>query len=115
MGRRERIREETEEEAAERRERERQAGPCELCGREGQELTFHHLIPRHVHKKPRFRDRFGIAEMRSRGLWVCHACHSGIHDLIPDEKVLGWDYNTREALMDHEGIKKHVDWVRKQK
>ena len=93
----------------------RRTGPCELCGRPGQSLTFHHLIPRHCHRKKRFRDRFSIREMRSRGLWICRPCHDGIHDLIPDEKDLGWNYHTRESLLAHEGVRKHVDWVRKQK
>ena len=94
---------------------ERKTGPCELCDRPGQALTFHHLIPRHCHRKKRFRGRFSIREMRSRGLWICRLCHDGIHDLIPDEKDLGWNYPTRESLLAHEGVRKHVDWVRKQK
>jgi hypothetical protein len=94
---------------------ERKVGPCELCDRPGQGLTFHHLIPRHCHRKKRFRDYFSLREMRSRGLWVCRLCHGGIHDLIPDEKELGWSYNTRDLLMAHEGVRKHVDWVRKVK
>ena len=94
---------------------ERKTGPCELCDRPGQALTFHHLIPRHCHRKKRFRGRFSIREMRSRGLWICRLCHDGIHDLIPDEKDLGWNYHTRESLLAHEGVRKHVDWVRKQK
>jgi hypothetical protein len=89
--------------------------PCELCGRSGRALTFHHLIPRHCHRKRRFRRRFTVAEMRGRGLWLCTGCHGGIHDLIPDEKVLGWSYNTKELLLAHEAVRKHVDWVRKQK
>jgi hypothetical protein len=39
----------------------------------------------------------------------------GIHDLIPAEKILGWSYNTRELLLAHERISKHVEWARKQK
>jgi hypothetical protein len=93
----------------------RKDGPCELCGRPGKFLTFHHLIPRHCHRKKRFRNRFSISEMRSSGLWLCGACHDGIHDLIPDEKILGWSYNTRELLLGHEGVRKHIDWVKKQK
>jgi hypothetical protein len=98
-----------------RSRRGRQVGACELCERSGKSLTFHHLIPRHCHRKRRFRSRFPVQEMRDRGLWLCGACHGGIHDLIPDEKELGWSYNTRELLLAHEGIRKHVDWVRKQK
>ncbi len=96
-------------------QKERKIGPCELCGRSGQSLSFHHLIPRHCHRKRRFRQRFSVEEMRSRGLWLCRACHGGIHDLIPDEKLLGWNYNTKELLLAHEGISKHVEWARKQR
>jgi 5-methylcytosine-specific restriction endonuclease McrA len=107
--------EETDEPAETATRQERKAGPCELCGRPGQALTFHHLIPRHCHRKKRFRGRFSLGEMRSRGLWVCRLCHGGIHDLIPDEKELGWRHSTRESLLAHEGVRRHVDWVRKQK
>jgi epoxyqueuosine reductase QueG len=87
---------------------------CEMCGRD-QKLTKHHLIPRAVHTKKKFINQFGKKEMRERGLMVCKLCHSGIHDLIPDEKELAESFNTRELLMAHEAIKKHVSWVRKQK
>ncbi len=95
--------------------KERTAGPCELCGRSGQSLSFHHLIPRHCHRKRRFRQRFTIEEMRRRGLWLCRRCHGGLHDLILDEKALGWSYNPRDLLLAHEGVRKHVEWVRKQR
>jgi hypothetical protein len=94
---------------------DRKTGPCELCFRPGKILTFHHLIPRHCLRKKRFRNRFSTAEMGSRGLWLCAACHGGIHDLIPDEKILGWCYNTPELLLAHDGVRKHVAWVKKQK
>ncbi len=87
---------------------------CELCGR-NEKLTDHHLIPRAVHTKKKFIRRFGKDEMRDRKLHVCKLCHSGIHDLIEDEKELAEDYNTKELLLEDERIKKHVDWVRKQK
>jgi hypothetical protein len=103
-----------EDEAAKSRQG-RRAGPCELCGREGKALTFHHLIPRHCHRKKRFRNRFTIETMRASGLWLCGDCHHGIHDLIPDEKLLGWCYHTRDLLLAHDGVRKHVDWVRKKR
>jgi hypothetical protein len=52
--------------------------------------------------------------MRNRGLYLCRPCHAGIHDLI-DEKELGERYNTREDLLAHEGIARHVAWVARQK
>lgn len=88
---------------------------CDLCGRPGQELTKHHLIPRAVHRKKRFANRFGKQEMRQRGLMLCKLCHNGLHDLFPNEKELADKYNTREALLADERVKKHVAWVRKQR
>jgi hypothetical protein len=93
--------------------RNRPPDRCELCGRE-QPLTFHHLIPRKNHRKTRFRKRFPTHEMRNRGLYLCRPCHDGVHDLI-DEKELGERYNTREDLLAHEGIARHVAWVARQK
>lgn len=87
---------------------------CELCGR-NKPLTKHHLIPRAVHGKKRFERRFGKKEMNERGLMLCKLCHDGIHDLIPSEKLLAEQYNTKELLLANEKIAKHVAWVRKQK
>ena len=88
-------------------------GRCELCERV-KPLTFHHLIPRSMHRKPRFQKRYDKREMRSRGMNICRLCHSGIHDLIP-EKDLGDKYSTKELLLAHPALAKHVAWVRKQK
>jgi len=87
---------------------------CELCGRE-KPLTKHHLIPRAVHGKKRYRDRFGKQEMIRRGIQICRQCHNGIHDLIPDEKLLAEHFYTKELLLAHEAIARHVAWARKQK
>jgi len=88
---------------------------CELCNRKNKPLTKHHLIPRAVHTKKRFINRFGKAEMIRRGLMICKLCHDGIHDLIPSEKELAESFNTKELLLDDERIRKHVEWVRRQK
>lgn len=93
----------------------RRVGPCELCTVEGKDLTFHHLIPKALHGKKKFRSRYTIEEMRTRGLYICKKCHSGIHDLIPREKDLGESYNTKELLLAHEGVAKHVAWASKQR
>jgi hypothetical protein len=52
--------------------------------------------------------------MRGRGLNLCRLCHNGIHDLL-GERELAEMFNTREALLAHEGIARHIAWVRKQK
>ena len=87
---------------------------CELCGRE-KPLTKHHLIPRAVHGKRRYRRRHTKSEMQQRALYICRLCHNGIHDLFPDEKQLADAYNTLEALLADERLQKHIAWVRKQK
>lgn len=86
---------------------------CELCGRT-RTLTFHHLIPRSVHSKKRYINKFGKSEMRDRGILLCHHCHNGLHDLF-DEKTLADKLNTRELLLENSKVKKHIEWVRKQK
>jgi hypothetical protein len=87
---------------------------CELCDRP-KKLTKHHLVPRAVHTKKRYVNRFGKKEMRQRGLLICKDCHAGIHDLIPNEKELADQYHTKELLLANEAIKKHIAWVKKQK
>lgn len=97
-----------------RSKKDRKHGRCELCGRDVV-LTFHHLIPCKVHGKKRFLRRHGKETMQRRGLYLCRLCHNGIHDIIPDEKELAESYNTRELLLAHEGIARHVRWAAKQK
>ena len=87
---------------------------CELCDRR-KKLTRHHLVPRAVHRKKRYVNRFGKKEMRKRGLMICKDCHNGIHDLIPNEKELADKYHTKELLLANEAIRKHIAWVKKQK
>jgi hypothetical protein len=86
---------------------------CELCGRD-KPLTFHHLIPKAMHGKKRFQKRHTKDEMRKLGLNVCRLCHNGLHDLLT-ERELAEQYNSRELLLEHAGVAKHVAWVRKQK
>ncbi len=101
---------------SERNRAEQTAGApqCDLCGRE-QPLTRHHLIPKSMHKKTRFQKRFGKEEMLARNLMICRLCHKGIHDLIGDNKQLADIFNTRESLLAHEAMQKHIAWVKKQK
>ena len=89
-------------------------GECELCHRV-KPLTEHHLIPRAVHRKTYFQKRFTKEEMTHRRILICRKCHKGIHRIIPDEKELARDYNTKEQLLANERIRRHVAWVAKQK
>jgi hypothetical protein len=83
---------------------------CQLCGSEPA-ATFHHLIPRTVHRNKWFRKRYDREELH-QGLELCSACHRMIHRLIPDEKELGRRWNTREALLGHPMIARYLQWKR---
>ena len=83
---------------------------CALCERD-QTLTLHHLIPRTLHRNKWFRKNFD-RETMNRGIDVCRDCHRAIHHFVPDEKDLGRNYNTQEALLDHDEIGNFVGWIR---
>ncbi len=85
---------------------------CELCGRQ-LPLTFHHLIPRKMHRRTRFKKSYSREEL-NQGIWVCLACHRGIHKLH-DEMVLARDLNTLEKLQADPAVQKHIAWVGKQR
>ena len=88
---------------------------CELCGRVTKRgTTEHHLIPRSCHSNKWFRKRFTRAQMQAT-VSLCRQCHSAIHDLVPDEKQLGREFNTLEKLLAHPPIARFVEWVKKQK
>jgi hypothetical protein len=86
---------------------------CELCQTEPAH-NFHHFIPRTLHSNKWFKKRYTRAEMQV-GIDVCKACHSAIHDLIPDEKELGRHYSTLETLLAHPEIAKFVEWKRRRR
>ena len=88
------------------------AGGCSLCGRHT-ELTFHHLIPRKVHRRTFFRKRFERPALQ-QGIDLCRLCHKGLHRLH-DEMTLAKQLNTLDALRADPAIQRHVQWVRKQR
>ncbi|RDJ35403.1 MAG: hypothetical protein DWQ19_11345 [Crenarchaeota archaeon] len=86
---------------------------CELCEVE-EAYNFHHLIPKKVHKRKWFKKTYTKQTM-SEGLDVCKGCHKCIHNAVPDESVLGKEFNTKEKLLSHPKIKKYVDWKNRRK
>lgn len=84
---------------------------CALCGREVEELTRHHLIPRKRHKLCRKRglDRRDL----ERTVPLCLPCHDHIHTHFT-EAELAERYNTLAALLEREEVRDFVAWVRKQ-
>jgi hypothetical protein len=87
---------------------------CQLCQRKGKELTFHHLIPRKMHRKKQFLKLFSKKDMQSRGLMLCHLCHRTLHDFF-DEKTLGLYYHTKELLLKDAKIQNYLEWAKKQR
>lgn len=85
---------------------------CQLCQRQV-DLTFHHLMPRKMHRRTYFRKNFD-KETLNQGIWVCRPCHKGLHRLY-DEMTLAKRFNQLEKLLADEAIQKHVQWVSKQK
>lgn len=83
------------------------SGICELCGRE-RDLTFHHLIPRKLHRRPRFRRDYDSDQLQ-RGINICRPCHNGLHRLY-DEMKLASTFNTREAILQDPALSRHITW-----
>lgn len=88
------------------------SGPCTLCGRHTT-LTFHHLIPRKVHRRTYFRKHHD-RETLQQGIDVCRLCHYAIHRLY-DEMTLARRFASLQALRDDPAIQRHVAWARKQR
>lgn len=76
-------------------------------------LTFHHLIPKKVHRRTRFKKHHEPSALRE-GIAVCRLCHLGIHRLY-DEMTLATRYCTAEALLEDEALVRHFEWVAKQR
>lgn len=75
---------------------------CQLCNRDFEKLTRHHLVP-----KVRGGSKGDV-------IMVCLSCKDMIHRLIPN-KELERKYNTLGALKNHPKIRKYVKWISKQK
>ena len=84
-------------------------GTCELCGREGRELTAHHLIPRMRHNKKVRREQ---GKGRNKTADICSPCHRQVHHLFT-EKELERSYYTIELLLASPEVAAWVEWVGK--
>ncbi|WP_276497396.1 HNH endonuclease [Pontibacter litorisediminis] len=72
---------------------------CELCGREVQHLSRHHLVPREE------GGRYGATAD------LCQPCHSTLH-LTFSNRELAQVYNSIPALQQAEPLQKYLKWVR---
>jgi len=76
-------------------------------------LTAHHLIPRKLHRRKHFKKNFEKAELQNT-ISICRECHSGLHKLY-DEMQLGKTLNTIDKLLRDPQVKKHIEWVARQR
>lgn len=76
-------------------------------------LTFHHLIPKKMHRRVHFRRHFNRNELGA-GVMICVQCHKGIHRRF-DEMTLAKRYNNLSALRDDPELARHFQWVGRQK
>jgi hypothetical protein len=84
---------------------------CVFCNLEA-DGGDHHLIPQTTHSNRRVQKTYTRDQMRVK-VPSCRNCHGMIHTLIPDEKVLAFEFNTVEKLLAHPGFAKFVAWRRK--
>jgi 5-methylcytosine-specific restriction endonuclease McrA len=98
--------------AVRQRSRGSRAGACPFCRRE-LPLTFHHLIPKKLHRRTRFRKRY-TREQLNRGIEVCRQCHDGIHDRY-DEMTLYRAFSEPGRLSADPELARYFDWVSRQK
>ena len=87
-------------------------GICPCCGRKTR-LTFHHLVPRHMHRRAYFRKKFSRDE-RNKGIAICRQCHDGIHRFYSSME-LAKQLNTLDKLLHDEKLASYFAWVSKQR
>lgn len=71
---------------------------CELCRREVDSVSRHHLVPREE------GGRYGATAE------LCQPCHSTVH-LMLSNRELALQYNTIPALQSAEAMQKYLRWV----
>ncbi|MFC3094124.1 hypothetical protein DRW07_11615 [Alteromonas sediminis] len=84
---------------------------CPCCRRTAR-LTFHHLIPKKMHRRPYFRKHFSKQTLQ-QGVMICRQCHDGIHKLY-NEMQLAKHFTSLDALKEDELLARHFRWVGKQ-
>ncbi|MEM8767218.1 MAG: hypothetical protein AAGE43_07230 [Pseudomonadota bacterium] len=87
-------------------------GDCPFCGRR-LPLTFHHLIPKKMHRRRRFQKTFSATELNA-GVFICRDCHDGIHSRY-SELELATHFRTPEALAADPDLSRHFAWVARQR
>ena len=92
--------------------RKQHVGCCPFC-RRSLPLTFHHLIPRKVHRRRYFQRNYD-RETLARGIYVCRDCHDVIHRSYT-EMELARTLDTPEALGSDEHLSRQFAWLSRQR
>ncbi len=92
--------------------RRKRHGKCPFCQRDV-DLTFHHLIPKKMHRRTFFKKNFKKYEL-ARGIDICRACHDGIHRTY-SEMELAKSFTCFDSLNSDPQLSLHFQWVAKQK
>ena len=85
---------------------------CGLCQRQIA-LTFHHLIPRKMHRRPYFQKHYSKAQLAA-GVMLCQLCHKAVHRCY-DEMTLAKQFNTLELLRADPQLQRHLIFAQKQR
>ncbi|MDT0583818.1 hypothetical protein [Brumicola blandensis] len=87
-------------------------GECPLCHRRTH-LTFHHLIPKKMHRRNYFKKHYSKAEL-AQGIDICRQCHNGLHRRF-SEMELAKHLNSLSLIQDNPELTEYFEWVAKQK
>lgn len=87
-------------------------GACPACHRHAR-LSFHHLIPRKVHRRRFFQKNYTRTQL-GLGIYVCRLCHDGIHDRF-DEITLAKSFSSPTQLLAEPSLQTHFAWVARQR
>ena len=97
---------------AQRQTRKQKLGMCPLC-RRTISLTFHHLIPKKMHRRAHFKKHYSKQQLQA-GIDICRRCHDGVHDIY-NEMQLAKHFSSLEALQRDPLLQNHFQWVSRQK
>lgn len=86
---------------------------CEFCQRH-LKLTFHHLVPKKVHKDRRVLKLFPDIDLIHYGIWLCVACHKHLHQNFNHDD-LAFRLNKKDDLLNNDKIKSFTAWASKQR
>lgn len=87
-------------------------GACPCCGRD-LPLTFHHLIPRKLHRRGHFKRSYSKDKL-AEGVYMCRDCHDAVHRRY-SEMDLGKRFCTLESLLQDETLARHFAWLSRQR